>query len=90
MAATGLIWLSNRAQPALETAMTRRPARKNPFLSLWLSGANKVAGTGRGLWLAAARQQQAATIREAGKLAASFWTGALKTPPSRKRRKSPE
>lgn len=65
--------------------MTERPARKNPFLSLWLSGANKVAGTGRGLWLAAARQQQAATIREAGKRAASFWTGALKKPASRKR-----
>jgi hypothetical protein len=70
--------------------MTRRPTRKNPFLSLWLSAANKVAGTGRGLWLAAARQQQAATIREAGKLATSFWTDALKAPSSRKRGKSPK
>ncbi|WP_294540881.1 hypothetical protein [uncultured Rhodoblastus sp.] len=59
-------------------------------MSLWLSGANKVSGTGRGLWLAAARQQQAAAIREAGKMAASFWTGALKTPSSRKRGKSPK
>jgi hypothetical protein len=90
MAATGLIWLSNPIQPARENAMTRRPAPKNPFLSLWLSGANKIAGTGRGLWHAAARQQQAAAIREAGKLATSFWTDALKTPSSRKRGKSPK
>jgi hypothetical protein len=64
--------------------------KKNPFLSLWLSGANKVAGTGRGLWQAAARKQQAAAIREAGKMTTSFWTGALKTPPLRKRGKSPK
>jgi hypothetical protein len=70
--------------------MTRRPTGKNPFLSLWLSAANKAAGTGRGLWLAAARQQQAAAVREAGKWATSFWTGALKTPPARKRGKSPK
>lgn len=70
--------------------MTKRPTGKNPFMSLWLSGANKVAGTGRGLWLAAARKQQAANIREAGKLATSFWSGALKTPSPRKRGKSPK
>jgi hypothetical protein len=70
--------------------MSKRPTKKNPFLSLWLSGANKVAGTGRGLWQAAARQQQSAMIREAGKMATSFWTGALKTPASRKRGKSPK
>jgi hypothetical protein len=70
--------------------MTKRPTRKNAFMSLWLSGANKVAGTGRGLWLAAARKQQAAAIREAGRLAASFWTGGPKAPSTRKRGKSPK
>ncbi len=63
-------------------------ATKNPFMSMWLSGANKVAGKGRGLWQAAARQQQSAMFREAGRMATSFWTGALKTPSSRKRRKT--
>ena len=62
--------------------------KKNPFMSMWLSGANKVAGKGRSLWQAAARQQQSAMIREAGKMATSFWTGAIKTTASRKRRKT--
>ncbi len=62
--------------------------KKNPFMSMWLSGANKIAGTGRGLWQAAARKQQSAMIREADKMTTSFWTGALKKPSSRKRRKT--
>ena len=62
--------------------------KKNPLMSLWLSGANKVVGTSRGLWQAAARKQQSQMIRDAGKMATSFWTGALKTPSSRKRGKS--
>jgi hypothetical protein len=66
----------------------RHLTKKNPFMSLWLSGANKVAGTGRGLWQAAARKQQTAMIHEAGKMATSFWTAALKTPAKPKRRKS--
>ena len=68
--------------------MPKRPTRKNPFMSLWLSGANKVANTGRGLWQAAARKQQTEMMREANKAATSFWTGPLKTPSSRKRGKS--
>jgi hypothetical protein len=66
----------------------RRLTTNNPFMSLWLSGANKVAGAGRGLLQAAARKQQPAMIREAGKMATSFWTTALKTPTKPKRRKS--
>lgn len=39
-------------------------SRRNPFMSLWLSAANRVAGTGRGLLTAAVRRQQtAATAR---------------------------
>lgn len=66
----------------------RHLTKKNPFMSLWLSGANKVAGTGRGLFQAAARKQQTAMINEAGKMAADFWTTALNTPAKPKRRKS--
>ena len=62
--------------------------KKNPWMSLWLSGANKVAGTGRGMWQAAARQQQNAMIREAQKMATSFWTGALKPKTVKKTKKS--
>jgi hypothetical protein len=40
---------------------------KNPWMSLWLSAANRAAGTARGLWLAEARRQQAAFARETAK-----------------------
>jgi hypothetical protein len=70
-----------------EISMPRRPS-KNPFMSLWLSGANKVAGTTLGLWRAAASQQQSAMARAAGKQSASYWNQALKTLSPRKRRKS--
>ena len=40
---------------------------KNPWMSLWLSAANKAAGTARGLWLAEAQRQQKAIAREMAK-----------------------
>lgn len=66
--------------------------QKNPFMSLWLSGANKLMSTARG-------QANAAVKREAGKAASAvsaaaaqqateFWTQALTKPAAapRKRR----
>lgn len=40
---------------------------KNPYLSAWLSAANRAAGTARGLWLAEARRQQAALAKKPAK-----------------------
>ncbi|HRO09909.1 hypothetical protein [Amaricoccus sp.] len=37
---------------------------KNPWMSLWLSAANRTAGTARGLWTAEARRQQQAFAKE--------------------------
>src|SRR5271165_2232042 len=71
-----------------EIFMPRRPTKKNPFMSLWLSGANKVAGTGLGLWRAAARRQRSAMFRAADELSASYWNEALKTLFPGKRRNS--
>src|SRR5208337_2264638 len=71
-----------------EIFMSHRPTKKNPFMSLWLSGANKVAGTGLGLWRAAARRQRSAMFRAADELSASYWNKALKTLSRRKRRNS--
>jgi hypothetical protein len=68
--------------------MSRPPTKKNPFMSIWLSGANKVAGTSLGLWRAAARQQQSAIVRAAGELSTAYWNEALKTMSPRKRRNS--
>jgi hypothetical protein len=62
--------------------------KKNPFMSMWLSGANKAAATGRGLWAAAARKQQSAMIRDAAKMTQDFWSGILAPSAARKRNKS--
>ncbi|WP_431281511.1 hypothetical protein ACQW02_19165 [Humitalea sp. 24SJ18S-53] len=46
-------------------------------MSLWLSTANRVANTGRGLAMSAARRQQAAATKKAASAVTSFWTRAL-------------
>ena len=38
---------------------------KNPFMSMWLSAANKAAGPARGMWMA--RRRQTAAAREMAK-----------------------
>ena len=64
--------------------------KKNPMMSLWLSGAHaaagKILGPTRGLMTAAARQQQKAMLRDAEKMAAAFWSSALTplSPPKRR------
>jgi hypothetical protein len=40
---------------------------KNPWMSLWLSNANKAPNTARGLWLAEAQRRQQAFAREMAK-----------------------
>lgn len=49
-------------------------------MSIWLSAANRVANTGRGVMMAAAKRQQTAATKEA----ASFWTRALRGKARRK------
>jgi hypothetical protein len=46
--------------------------KKNPLLSLWLSGANAVAGKARGAGAAAAKRRQTSLVEQA----ARFWSGA--------------
>jgi hypothetical protein len=46
--------------------------KKNPFLSMWLSGVHRAAGSVRGHAVAEANRQKAALTRRA----TSFWTGA--------------
>lgn len=46
--------------------------KKNPFLSLWLSGANAVAGRARSAATAEAGRQQATLTEQAVR----FWSGA--------------
>lgn len=48
---------------------------KNPFMSLWLSSANKVAGTARNQIAAAARREITAAQTEAAKRVIDYWAG---------------
>jgi hypothetical protein len=65
--------------------------KKNPFLSMWMSGANSMLGAARGTATAQARRHAASMMSEGTQQMLRFWTGAL-APPSasakRKRRKS--
>jgi putative copper export protein len=67
--------------------MTNPWLKKNPFMSLWLSGANTVAGSMRGHAAAQAKRQAAAAMTNAKRDILSFWTGALVPSPPAKRKK---
>lgn len=49
---------------------------KNPWMSLWLSGANAALGHGRGQ-AAAAQTRQARLAQQAAQDIASFWLSAM-------------
>jgi hypothetical protein len=63
--------------------------KKNPFLSMWLSGANAIAGAARSRVTAEAKRQASTAMTRSAKQAADAWTGALTGKPAapRKRRK---
>jgi hypothetical protein len=64
--------------------------KKNPFLSLWLSGANSILGSMRGRATAQARRQVNAAAAEATKANLKLWSDAMKAttakPRARRRR----
>jgi hypothetical protein len=63
--------------------MAKPWTKKNPFMSLWLSGAHKVASQARGLAKTEViRQRSALTVQ-----AARFWTGRWLTAIKPKRRR---
>ncbi len=61
--------------------------KKNPFLSLWLSGANSVANTVRGKAASQAQRHAKATAAQATQNVVSFWTKAMGLPTKPARRK---
>jgi hypothetical protein len=67
-------------------AMKNPWMKKNPFLSMWLSGTNAVAGSIRGRATAAAKREARAAMSKGMKQATDFWTDAL-MPGTRKKRK---
>jgi hypothetical protein len=60
--------------------------KKNPFMSLWLSGANSIAGKARGHATAAAKRTQTALTKKAVGMWTDAWFSPLK--PRRRRKKS--
>jgi hypothetical protein len=51
---------------------------RNPFMSLWLSAANRMANTGRGMMMAEARRQQTEIAAAATRRVEHFWTRTLR------------
>jgi len=64
--------------------------KKNPFLSMWLSGANAVAGAARSRATAEAKRQASSAMTRGAKQMVDAWTGALtgKSAPRKRRKKS--
>ena len=64
--------------------------KKNPFMSLWLSGANSIIGSARAQATAEARRQGAAVMAKSTKQANDAWMNLLggKPPAKRRRRKT--
>jgi hypothetical protein len=67
-------------------AMKNPWTKKNLLLSMWLSGANAVAGSARSRGTAALKRQARSEIAKGMKQATDFWTGAL-SPPAPKKKK---
>jgi hypothetical protein len=61
--------------------------KKNPFLSMWLSGANAIAGSARSRAIAESRRQTSAMMTKGTKQMTDFWTGALLAPPPKRKKK---
>jgi hypothetical protein len=78
-------------RPALGSAKDktmRNPwTTKNPFMSMWLSSANRVASSARGQAAAAVKRQTKTVQAEAAKQMVDFWTGKAASAPARKTRK---
>lgn len=66
--------------------MTNPWMKKNPWLSMWMSGANAMLGSARGRAAAEARRQATAMTINATRQSMRFWTSGMA--PSRKRKSS--
>ena len=62
--------------------------KKNPFMSMWLSGANSVANSARGRIAAEAKRQSTTAMTQATNDMFGIWVKAMTPPtPHRKKRK---
>ena len=61
--------------------------KKNPFMSMWFSGANSLANTARGKITAEAKRQSTAAVNKAASDMVGIWTTAAIAPATAKRKK---
>jgi hypothetical protein len=55
--------------------------KKNPLLSMWLSGANALAGKARSAGMAEMKRQQTSSIKQAARFWSGAWLAAVKAKP---------
>ena len=60
--------------------------KKNPLLSMWLSGANALAGKARSAGAAEAKRQQTGLAKQTARLWSGAWLADTKTKAKSKRR----
>ena len=72
-----------------EQSMSNPWLKKNPFMSMWLSGANSVAGSARGAFTAEAKRQSTAAITQATSEMFGARTVARRSPAKRKKSRFP-
>lgn len=63
--------------------------KKNPLMSMWLSGANSILGSARGYASAQAKRQTDAMMKQGVKQMVDLWSGAA-TPAKRPRKRKPK
>ena len=79
MAARQVLFLQLKVE--LRAHYERNPWTKhNPFMSMWLSAANSVAGSARSRLTAPSKRQVAAMMTRGTAQAADFWMKVLTTP----------
>ena len=61
--------------------------KKNPFMSMWLSGFNAAAGSMRGHAVSQAKRQTASAMTKATNDIFGAWTAGLAPPPAKSRRR---
>jgi hypothetical protein len=60
--------------------------RKNPFMSMWMSGASAMLGAARGRASAEAKRQATAMTANAAKQTMRFWSSVMTPPPGKARK----
>jgi hypothetical protein len=70
-------------------AMKNPWLKKNPWLSMWLSGANAVAGSARSRATAEGKRQAAVMMKKGASQMLDFWSGGLsaRSAPKKKKRR---